>query len=716
MLTYRLDELGVATITWDMQDRPMNILSPEARVEFIARIDEVIVDEAVRGLIITSARDEFIAGADLSYLRTLRGAAPERAMEVMRPMRDALRRLEFSGKPTVAAINGTALGGGLEICLACSRRIAVDRPDAKLGLPEVTLGLLPGAGGTQRLPRLIPAEAALDILLTGRIMSPKAAHEAGVVDQLTSHEDLLTVARDWILAQDGPVPQPWDRRGFTPPGNASDSMALHRYFVAKGAEIEAQTKGLMPAPQAILSAVFEGIRVPFDQALAIEFTRFIGLLTGEVAQNTIRTMFFGMNEVRKLSSRPVGPAPFAPQKIGVIGAGLMGSGLAEVAALAGINVVLVDQTAESANAGRSRVAAALERHVSRGRISAEKAAAAMERITAAQGYDDLAGCEAVIEAVFEDRAIKGEVTRLALAATGPDVLFASNTSKIPISGLAANSARPDRFIGMHFFSPVSRMPLLEIIRGAETSDETLAQAMDLGKLLKKLPITVNDSPGFFTSRCVGTYMNEGLIMLSQGVPAALIENCGRQAGMPVGPLTLADEIGMDLMVQVRRQEQADFDKGPGGEFDTLVQMVENHGRTGRKGGGGFFDYPEDKPKVLWPGLEDSFGGTADADPADIRKRLLSVQALDAARCFDQSVIESPRDADIGSILGWGFARHTGGVVSYIDTYGVAAFVTDCDLWQQNHGARYEVPGLLRQMANEGRTFYGDAQTERANAG
>lgn len=719
MLDVTRDSDGIATLVWNMQDRPMNVLSPEARVRFIALVDELIADPTVRGVVMTSAREEFIAGADLTFLTRLRGADPAQAMETMRPMRAALRRLERSGKPVVAAINGTALGGGLEVCLACSHRIAADRPDALLGLPEVNLGLLPGAGGTQRLARMIGVQKALDLMLKGQTLSPRAAHEAGFVEALAAPGDLMAAARNWILAQPAEVLRPWDRPGFALPGPAADSPELHRWFVTTGARIQAETRDLLPAPRAILSAVFEGIRVPMDAALDIEFRHFIGLLTGDVAQNIIRTQFFGMNEVRKLAARPKAPARFVPARLGILGAGLMGTGLAEVAALRGLDVVMTDRSPDAAAAGRARIAASLDTQVAKGRLAAPAAAEALARVVAGTGPADLAGVDAVIEAVFEDRATKAEVTRATLAATGPDVLFASNTSKIAISGLATASPRPDRFIGMHFFSPVPRMALLEIIRGTDTSDETLAQAMDLGKRLGKLPIVVNDAPGFYTSRCVGAYLNEGLILLAAGVPAVVIENAARAAGMPVGPLSLADEIGLDLMLQVRHQEQADLDRPPGAEFATIRRMVEDLGRKGRKGGGGFYDYPQGGDKRLWPDLARHFAPRGTWDAADIGRRLLFAQGLEAARCFDQGVIAQPRDADVGSVLGWGFPKHTGGVISLVDTVGAAGFAATCDAWaaaDPANGARYAVPALLRRMAEGGQSFHPAAEGVAAARG
>lgn len=711
MISSTVDSDGICTVTWDLADRPVNVLSMASRLAFVAAIEAAIADPGVKGILVTSAKKEFIAGADLTLLQGFRGAPAAEITTKMSALRDLLRKMETAGKPVVAAMNGTALGGGLEICLACHRRIAADRDDALFGLPEVGLGLLPGAGGTQRLTRMVGIRAALPLLLEGTKLSARQAMTAGFIDQVVPADQLLATARAWLLS--GPdATQPWDRPGWTLPGGAATSPENHRLFMAQAARIQAETRDNLPAPPAILSCVYEGLRVPIDVGLAIEFRHLAELVRGDVAQNTIRTMFFSQNDLRKLGARPKDVAPFALTRLGVLGAGTMGAGLAQIAAQAGLEVVLLDRSADDAHKGMERIAKTLGREVDKGRLTAAARDAQLERIRPTADYADLAGCQAVVEAVFEDRAIKDDVTTRTLAVTGPDILFASNTSKIPISGLAQSSPRPDRFIGMHFFSPVPRMALLEIIKGDKTSDQTLAQALDLAKCLGKTPIVVNDGPGFFTSRCVSTYLNEGIAMLREGVAPALIENCGRHAGMPVGPLSLADEIGIDVMYKVRAQEGQD--RGfTGAEFPVVEKLYADLGRHGRKNGGGFYDYPADGgQKVLWPGLHELFAAAPDQpDPALLRRRLLHVQALEAARCFGEGIIDDPRQADVGSILGWGFARHTGGVCSYIDTIGAQAFVAQCRDMASRFGDRYQPPAFLVALAERGAGFYaptGDA--------
>jgi 3-hydroxyacyl-CoA dehydrogenase/enoyl-CoA hydratase/3-hydroxybutyryl-CoA epimerase len=706
MIGYAVDDAGIATVTWDLPGRPVNILSMESRLKFVATIEQALADDAVKGIIITSAKKEFIAGADLTLLQTFRGKAAQEIMDLMHPMRTLLRRMEKSPKPVVAAINGTALGGGLEVCLACHHRIAADRPDSVYGLPEVGLGLLPGAGGTQRLPRLIGIKAALPLLMEGTRVSAQEAHAKGFIDQLVPADQLLTAARDWLLANPT-AQQPWDKKGFAVPGGDVATLEMNRLFMTASSKAHAETRGNYPAPAAILSCVFEGLRVPIDAGLSLEFRHFAGLVRGEVAQSTIRTFFFAMNDARKLKDRPSDVPTASFSKLGILGAGTMGGGIAQVAAEGGLEVVLLDMTAEAATAGRDRLAKGLDKLVSRGKIAAEKRDTILSRITATADFQDLAGCEAVIEAVFEDRAVKDDVIRRTLAVTGDEILFGSNTSKIPISELAVSTSRPDRFIGMHFFSPVPRMALLEIIKGQETSQETLAQTLDLCKVLTRVPIVVNDAPGFFTSRCVSTYLNEGIALLREGVSPALIENVGRQAGMPMGPLALADGVGVDVMHKVRSQEAADrgLDYPAGVEFPVVEKLI-SLGRTGMKSGQGFYDYAADGSKTLWPELAVLYPVAASQpSPDSIRQRLLHVQAVEASRCFDQGVIENPAHADIGSVLGWSFAKHTGGVCSYIDSIGVVDFVAQCDALAAQHGERYLPPSGLRERAAQNRPFH-----------
>ncbi len=708
MIEYALDADGIATVTWDLPGRPVNVLSMDARLTFIAVTEAALNDPAVKGVIITSAKKEFIAGADLTLLQTFRGKPAAEIMGKMSALRDFLRRMETAGKPVVAAMNGTALGGGLEICLACHHRIAVDRPDALFGLPEAGLGLLPGAGGSQRLPRLIGIKAALPLMLDGSRVSAARAKALGFIDEVVAAEELLPAARAWILAHPKAA-QPWDQPGFVPPGGDISGVEMNRWFMALDSKVHAETKGNFPAPRAILSCVYEGLRVPIDVGLAIEFRYLVELVRGDVAQNTIRTFFFSMNDARKLKGRPPAPASRF-SKIGILGAGTMGVGVAQVAAEGGLEVVLLDQSLEAAQAAVAKLATSLERLVAKGITSAQTRAAVLERIHPTADYADLSGCQAIIEAVFEDRAIKDDVIRKTLAVTGSEVLFGSNTSKLPITQLAYSTDRPDRFIGLHFFSPVPRMALLEIIRGAQTSDATVAEALDLSKVLGRTPIVVNDGPGFFTSRCVSTYLNEGIALLREGVSPALIENVGRQAGMPMGPLTLGDGIGIDTMHKVRVQEGRD--KGdawvPGVEFE-VVEHLAGLGRYGMKNGKGFYDYAADGSKALWPELATLYPVAAEQPtPEAVRTRLLHVQAVEAARCFAEGVIADPRHADIGSVLGWSFAKHTGGVCSYMDTIGVARFVAECDALADTYGERFRPPAYLRDLADRGRGFYDDA--------
>ncbi|MGI6247398.1 MAG: 3-hydroxyacyl-CoA dehydrogenase NAD-binding domain-containing protein [Pseudochelatococcus sp.] len=704
LVTTTISPDGIAILTLDMPGQSVNVLSPEVRRAFVEAGDAIIADPAVTGLVVTSGKDSFIAGADLRFLQTLRGAAPETVAEQMALMRDFLRRLELWGKPTVAALTGTALGGGLEIALACGMRVAADNPAAQFGLPEVTLGLLPAAGGTQRLPRLIGIGKALPLMLKGTRLGVGEAKALGLIDRVVSARDLLSAAREMILACEDPA-RPWDGKNFAAPGMPIDSREAQQFFAVQSAAIHAETRGNFPAPPAILSCVYEGMRLPIDAALKVELGYMIGLVTGDVAQNTIRTFFFSIGDARKAKGRPAAPA-LELSRLGVLGAGTMGAGIAEVAAGNGLDVVLIDRDKAAAEAGLGQIAASLDKRVGRGLLSREARDATLARIAATGDFADLAGCEAVIEAVFEDRDIKRDVTLKALAATGPDILFGSNTSKIPITDLAKNASRPDRFIGLHFFSPVPRMELLEIIRGAETSDETLAHALDLARILKRVPIVVNDGPGFFTSRCVSTFLNEGMALLRDGVVPAVIENVARAVGMPAGPLMLADGVGLDLMLQIRRQEAAD--RGAPDEITPEIAVLSrlvDAGRFGRKHGGGFYDYGADGAR-LWAGLADLWPpASAQPDAAVIGRRLLHIQAIEAVRCFEAGVIDSPVTADIGSVLGWSFARHTGGVCSYIETVGTARFVAECRELAETEGARFAPPRLVEDMARDGRRFY-----------
>ncbi len=707
MIDYKLDDDGIATLTWNMADRTMNVLSEASIAAFSEAVMRAIGDGAVKGVIIASAKPDFIAGADLAMLQRSADAALMQANGGA--MQALFRAMEKGGKPFVAAINGTALGGGLEICLACHRRIAADNPKALIGLPEVLVGLLPGGGGTQRLPRMIGLRAALPYLLEGRKVDPARALKDGLVDEVVAPGALLQAARAWLLSE-GPkaVVQPWDQKGFKLPGGGVNSPAGQQTFIAGNAMLHAKTWGNYPAPRNILSCVYEGCQVDIDTGLRIETRYFINCALSAEAKNMIRSLFFSIGDANKLASRPKGVPTQNYARIGVLGAGMMGAGIAHVAADAGIEVVLLDSSEGAAARGKAHSAALLEKKVQQKRLTPAARDEKLARIHPTVDFADLAGVDLVIEAVFENREIKAEVTRKAEAVIGAGAIFASNTSTLPITGLAQASIRPENFIGLHFFSPVDRMPLVEIIRGKATSDACLARAMDFVKKIRKTPIVVNDSRGFYTSRVFGTYVAEGLALLGEGVAPALIENAGRLAGMPVGPLALADEVSLDLMHKVGRQTRADLGKdyrpGPGDGVTAL--MVEKLGRIGKKAGKGFYDYPAEGRKLLWAGLKDQFPPAANQPTlAAVKQRLMYVQSVETARCLEERVVMDPRDADVGSILGWGFAPFQGGTVSQIHSIGVARFVAECDHLAQAHGHRFAPPKLLRDMAAAGSAFY-----------
>jgi len=707
MIDYEVGADGVAVIAWNMVDRPMNVLNDESVAAFAAAVERAIGDVAVQGVVITSKKRDFLAGADLTKLGAAKDAAALTAFAA--GFHALTRKMEKCGKPFCAAINGTALGGGYEIALACHRRIAADEAKAQIGLPEVTIGLLPGGGGTQRLPRMIGIRAALPLLLEGRKLAPRAALAQGLVDEVVAGNQLLAAARRWLLAE-GPqnAVQPWDKKGFRIPDGGVTTPKGQETFVAGNAMLHARTYGNYPAPRNIASCVYEGLIVDVDNGLKIETRYFVNCALSSAARNMVRTLFFSIGEVNKLAARPKAVAPQSYTRIGVLGAGMMGAGIAYVSALAGLEVVLLDTSLALAEKGKGYSQGLLEKRVAQQRMSPAERDRILGAIHPTVSFADLAGAELVVEAVFETRAIKAEVTRAAEAVLAPEAVFASNTSTLPITGLAEASARPDNFIGLHFFSPVDRMPLVEIIRGRRTSDATLARAMDYVKRIAKTPIVVNDSRGFYTSRVFGTYVGEGLALLAEGVGPALIDNAGRMAGMPVGPLALADEVSLELMHKVRQQTRKDLGKDyRGSATDAVIElMVEKLGRIGKKAGKGFYDYPADAPKRLWPGLAAQFKAAAEQpEVEEVKRRLLYVQSLETARCLEEKVVLDPRDADVGAILGWGFPPYLGGTVSQIDTIGVARFVAECDRLAQRHGERFAPPRLLREMAAAGKPFY-----------
>lgn len=706
MIEYQLDGDGIATLTWNVADRPMNVLNQASITAFTEAVEKAINDRNVKGVIVTSSRPEFVAGGDLDLIRGIGNV--EESMECSGPISRILRRLETSGKPFVAAINGSALGGGLEICLACHHRIVADDQNIQLGLPEVTIGLLPAAGGTQRLPRMIGIKKALPYLLEGRKADPVKALEAGIVDAVVPSTELLSRARAWLLAARAEAAiKPWDRKDFRFPGGAPQSPSSIQIFFGASGSLLAKTQGNYPAPEAILACVYDGCQVDIDTGLKIEQRQFARLATSQSTKNMIRILFYDINDANRLAGRPKGVPKRAFKRIAVLGAGMMGAGLAHVASSAGLEVVLLDVSKDAAEKGKAYGAKLLQDQVSRGRISEAVKEATLGRVIPTTNYADLADCDLVIEAVFEDRAIKAEVTRKAEAEMRDDVIFASNTSTLPIGGLASVSKRPARFVGMHFFSPAEKMPLVEIIRGAGTSEETIAEALDFAKRIRKTPIVVNDCPSFYANRAFAMYPYEAMTMLAEGVNPNLIENAGRMAGMPMPPLALIDEFSAELLYKAMKQARADqgdsYRAQP--QDSVLTLMVKELGRLGRKTGCGFYDYPSDGGRKLWTGLADHFP-LADKQPSvdEVRERLMYSQSLEAARCVAEGVV-SVRDADIGSLLGWGFPSFLGGVLGHIDTVGLSRMVAVCDRLAGHMPERYAVPKILRDMAASGRTFH-----------
>jgi len=708
-IRFDVDGDGIATLTIDIPGKSMNVITPEFQADLAAAVARIADDSGVKAAILTSAKRDFMAGADLKDLVTAydRGVSAAEAAGFSAEINKLYRKLETCGKPVAAAMNGLALGGGLELALACHYRVLADAPKVVVGLPEVKVGLLPGAGGTQRLPRLIGIANALPLMAEGKHLKPAEALKLGVVHELAPPEAVVERARAWIGSGPEPV-APWDRKGFKVPGGAGQqNPGVAQTFMVGTALAAKVTWRNYPAPLAIMSAVYEGSQLPFDRALAVESKYFGKLLSGPVARNMMRTLFVNKGLADSLARRPEGVPRSKVGRLGVLGAGMMGAGIAYVSAQAGIDVVLLDTSLEAAEKGKGYSRKLLDKGIERGKVSREQADALLRKIHPTTEYADLAGCDLVIEAVFEQRDIKADVTGKAEAVIGKDTVFASNTSTLPITGLAQASKRPRLFIGVHFFSPVDKMPLVEIILGKKTSPEALARALDYVAQLKKTPIVVNDSRGFYTSRVIGTIANEGQAMLAEGVAPALIENAARMAGFPVGPLAVSDEVTLELQWKIMRQTEQDLGARfvrPVG-YDVLRKMIDL-GRLGRRQGGGYYDYPSDGAKHLWPGLHEHWPVAAEQpDVQEVMKRFLFIEALESARCMEEGVITHPADADLGSILGIGYPAWTGGAISYIETFGIPEFVAECQRLAKRYGPRFKPTRTLRRMAREGRRFY-----------
>ena|SRR5581483_10854946 len=716
-----VDSDGIALVTWDMADRSMNVITMDVIAELGGVVDKVTDDAAIKGAVITSGKSTFCGGADLTMLEGMRGlyadmvrkqgeeAAARMVFDESRKLSQLYRRIETCGKPWVCALNGTAMGGGFELALACHYRVASDDARTRLGLPEIKIGLFPGAGGTQRIARMLPPADALQFLLKGDQLKVDRAKAMKLIDAVVAEADLIKTAKDWIKAG-GKAKAPWDTEGFRLPGGPVYSKAGMMTFPAANAIYRRETYDNYPAARAILQVVYEGLQLPFDTALRVESRWFARILRSPEAAAMIRTLFVSMQDLNKGARRPAGEPPTSLKKIGIVGAGFMGAGIAQVSAAAGLQVALIDRDQETANKGKSGIQKALGDRVMKGRMKGNERDELLARISPSADYAVLKDCDLVIEAVYEDRKVKSDVIAKIQAVIGDKAILGSNTSTLPITTLASEFKDQARFIGIHFFSPVDRMMLVELILGKNTGDRALAVALDYVRAIRKTPIVVNDSRGFYTSRVVGTYIREGHLMLVEGVPPAMIENVGRMAGMPVGPLALNDEVAVDLAWKILKATEADLGaRAIDPRQKTLLrEMVEKRGRFGRKNGKGFYDYPANGPKKLWPGLADFQPKPLDPEKVDIgelKLRLLGIQALETARCFEEKVLTDVREADVGSILGFGFAPFSGGTLSWIDMMGTKNFVAQCRKLEKKYGPRFAPNKLLTDLAAKDETFY-----------
>ena len=706
---------GIITVTIDQTERKMNVIGEGFNEAFATITDAFINDQDAKGLILTSGKSTFVVGADIDQLTTIETA--EQAFDLVEDLKTSLRRLETSGKPVVAAITGTALGGGLELALACHYRIAIDSPKTssttKLGLPEVKLGLLPGGGGTQRLPRLIGIPKALELMTQGKELRPQQALEIGFIDDVAHDDDeLISKAKAWI--NDNPkAQQPWDKKGFKIPGGDSNHPKVVQVFSMAPAMANQKSHGNYPAITHILSSVFEGCLTDIDNGLKIESRFFVACVLSDVSKNMINSLWTQLNSIKKGQSRPQGFERSKVSKVGILGAGMMGAGIAYVSAKAGMEVVLLDTAIEGAEKGKSYSTKLIDKAISRGRSTKDKKQALLDLIKTTTSYDDLEGCDLIIEAVFEDIDIKAECTRQSEAVIPETAFYASNTSTLPITELAKASKRPNQFIGLHFFSPVDKMPLVEIIVGEKTDDATLATGFDYVGQIGKTPIVVNDSRGFYTSRVFGTYVSEGIAMLAEGVHPRSIEVAGMKSGMPMPPLALQDEVSLSLSLHVMEQTKKAMEAEgktftPHPAMSVVEKMVKEFGREGKKVSKGFYDYPENGEKHLWSDLTELYQ-TTDEQPSqqDLVDRLLYVQANETAKCYEENVVRTVADANIGSIFGWGFAPNQGGTLQFINSVGVDKFVARSRELAQKYGARFEPAQILVAMAAKGEVFSDD---------
>jgi 3-hydroxyacyl-CoA dehydrogenase/enoyl-CoA hydratase/3-hydroxybutyryl-CoA epimerase len=710
-IRYEKDADQIVTLTFDSPGSPVNTMSNAWQAAFQETIKRLEAEKgSIPGVILASAKSTFFAGAELRELVQLQEKDAPAFFHEIEKMKRGLRVLDTLGKPVVACINGAALGGGWEVALASHHRICLDEPSIQLGLPEVTLGLLPGATGVTKMVRLLGLEKAFPYLVEGKLFGPREAAKLGLVHALaSSRDDMIAQARRWIAENPAPT-QPWDGEGYRIPGGTPSTPRLAQVLAIAPAVLIEKTRGLYPAPEAIMACAVEGAQVDFDTALRIESRYLAKLAVGQVAKNMIQAFFFNMTAIRSGASRPKDVPRWKVGKVGILGAGMMGSGIAWANASRRIPCVLKDVSQDKADTGKSHSQKLVARRVKDGRMTDREAEALLALIEPTDDSAGLAGCDLIIEAVFENRELKAKVTKESEPMLAANGVFASNTSTLPITGLARASDHPDRFIGLHFFSPVDKMRLVEIIKGEKTSAETLAKAYDYVLAIAKVPIVVNDSRGFFTSRVFGTFVREGAAMLTEGVPAAVIENAGKLAGMPVGPLAVIDETSMSLALHVAEQTKADltaegkaYVAAPGEEV--FERMVREFKRPGRAGGAGFYEYPKDGKKFLWPELARFFArGAASYDFETLQDRLLYRQAIETARCLEEGVLETVPDANIGSIFGIGFPAWTGGALQFINHVGPAKFVARAEALAKQYGPRFAPPRIVRDKATKGEPF------------
>ncbi|HEY9773070.1 MAG TPA: 3-hydroxyacyl-CoA dehydrogenase NAD-binding domain-containing protein [Planktothrix sp.] len=713
-----IDNDGIAILTWDCPDSSVNKINEQSFADFKAAFKAAVENDKVKGIVITSAKSDFIAGADLAILQKLRDMAPKDVFAKVMEFHELFRFMETCKKPVVAAMVGSALGGGLELALACHYRVAANNPKLRIGLPEVTFGLFPGAGGTQRLPRLVKLQDALLLLTEGRQVSAEDALKYGIVHKVVEPNAVLDEAKAYIK-NGGSCEQPWDVKGFRLPSGDIHSPKGFETFMGANGLLSKMTYGNYPAPAAILECVYHGLQLDVWEGCNFEARKFTKICRSDAARNMIRNNFFNMQAANKLKDRPKDVPPHQVKKLGVLGAGLMGSGIAYVSAKVGIEVVLIDSTQELADKGKAAAAKIVEGRVSKGKMEQKVGEELVNRIHATTDYSKLADCSLIVEAVFEDWKVKEEVNKKVDAVIAKDAVIASNTSTLPISKLAEAVRDQQNFIGIHFFSPVDKMQLVEIIRGKKTNDAAVARALDYVAQIKKTPIVVNDSRGFYTSRVFMTYCAEGIQMLMEGISPALIENAGRMAGMPMGPLEVADMVGLDTVQKIVAAAREDL----GSEFDgekmhqLVTKMVKEQQRLGKKNGKGFYDYLDKHQKQLWTGLKDNVDAKPiEADVESVKNRLLIIQALEALRCMEEHVVLHPADADVGSVLGWGFCPFHGGIASYVDTVGNKWLIEQTKQLEKTCGKRFAAPKLLLELDKENKSLYEHKWNAREKAG